>query len=167
MSRQPSATGGSRATVAGHPIMVLGSGLLVTAFVLFTILNTEYANFLYEAAKSYIASNLGWYYIGLVSFCLLLVGNEHPPARYRVFWGMAIGAVAAVLLFAGGLKALQTASIIAALPFSIVLILAIYGLLKSLKAEVSAASGEHHGAIPVGSSTKQVPAPEISTKSSH
>jgi choline/glycine/proline betaine transport protein len=48
---------------------------------------------------------------------------------------MAIGAVASVLLFAGGLNALQTASIAAALPFSFVLIMAIYGLCKSLYAE--------------------------------
>jgi choline/glycine/proline betaine transport protein len=46
-----------------------------------------------------------------------------------------VGAVAAVLLFAGGLKALQTASIVAALPFSIVLIMAAFGLFKSLYAE--------------------------------
>lgn len=103
----------------------------------------------------------------LVICTLVCMGNEHPPARYRVFWGMAIGAVAAVLLFAGGLKALQTASILAALPFSIVLILAIYGLLKSLSAEMPAASVEHRGAISVGDSTEQAPVPEIPAKSSH
>lgn len=63
------------------------------------------------------------------------MGDEHPPARYRVFWGMAIGAVAAVLLFAGGLKALQTASIVAALPFSVVALLATYGFYKALSQE--------------------------------
>jgi len=72
----------------------------------------------------------------LVICTLISMGNEHPPARYRVFWGMAVGAVAAVLLFAGGLKALQTASIVAALPFSFVIIAATYGLLKSLREEV-------------------------------
>ncbi|EPC01637.1 hypothetical protein L861_16595 [Litchfieldella anticariensis FP35 = DSM 16096] len=103
----------------------------------------------------------------LVICTLVCMGNEHPPARYRVFWGMAIGAVAAVLLFAGGLKALQTASIVAALPFSIVLILGIYGLLKSLSAEMSAPSIEHRRAISVDGSTEQAPVPEIPTKSSH
>lgn len=71
----------------------------------------------------------------LVICTLISMGDEHPPARYRVFWGIAIGAVAAVLLFAGGLKALQTASIVAALPFSIVVILAAFGLCKSLREE--------------------------------
>jgi choline/glycine/proline betaine transport protein len=44
-------------------------------------------------------------------------------------------AVAAVLLYSGGLQALKTASIVVALPFSVVLILATYGLCKSLYAE--------------------------------
>jgi choline/glycine/proline betaine transport protein len=71
----------------------------------------------------------------LVLCTLVSVGNNNPAARYRVFWGMVVGAVAAALLFAGGLKALQTASIVAALPFSFVMILASYGLTKSLMSE--------------------------------
>ena len=71
----------------------------------------------------------------LVICTLVSMGEEHPPARYRVFWGLAIGAVAAALLIAGGLKALQTASIVAALPFSVIAILATYGLYKSLREE--------------------------------
>ncbi|WMC09890.1 BCCT family transporter [Oceanimonas pelagia] len=71
----------------------------------------------------------------LVICTLISMGHEHPPARYRVFWGTAVGGVSAVLLFAGGLKALQTASIIAALPFSVVIIMAIYGLCQALRAE--------------------------------
>jgi choline/glycine/proline betaine transport protein len=71
----------------------------------------------------------------LVICTLIAMGNEHPPARLRVFWGVAIGAVAAVLLFAGGLKALQTASIVAALPFSFVVLLSTYGFIKALRQE--------------------------------
>lgn len=71
----------------------------------------------------------------LVICTLVSMGNPQPLARYRVFWGAAIGAVAAVLLLAGGLKALQTASVVAALPFSFILIMAIYGLFKSLREE--------------------------------
>lgn len=72
----------------------------------------------------------------LVICTLISMGETNPLPRYRVFWGAAIGAVAAVLLLAGGLKALQTASVVAALPFSFILIMAIYGLLTSLRAEV-------------------------------
>jgi len=71
----------------------------------------------------------------LVICTLVAMGDNNPSARLRIFWGIAIAAVAAVLLFAGGLQALQTASIAAALPFSVVLLLATYGLGKSLYQE--------------------------------
>jgi len=71
----------------------------------------------------------------LVICTLLSMGDEHPAMRYRVFWGLSIGAVAGVLLLAGGLKALQTASIVAALPYSVVLLLTMWGLYKSLRQE--------------------------------
>jgi choline/glycine/proline betaine transport protein len=71
----------------------------------------------------------------LVICTLVAMGDNNPPARLRIFWGIAIAAVASVLLFAGGLQSLQTASIAAALPFSVVLVLATYGLLKSLYIE--------------------------------
>lgn len=71
----------------------------------------------------------------LVICTLICMGDEHPPARYRIFWGGAIGAVAAVLLYAGGLKALQTASIVVALPFSVVALMATYGFYKALREE--------------------------------
>lgn len=71
----------------------------------------------------------------LIICTLIAMGDENPSPRLRIFWGVAIGSVAAVLLYAGGLQALQTASIAAALPFSIVLILATFGLCKSLYIE--------------------------------
>ena len=69
----------------------------------------------------------------LVICTLVSMGNEHPPARYRIFWGLSIGAVAGGLLLAGGLNILQTATIAAALPFSVVFILMTWGLYKSLR----------------------------------
>ncbi len=85
----------------------------------------------------------------LVICTLICMGDEHPPARYRVFWGMVIGAVAAVLLFAGGLKALQTASIVAALPFSVVALLATYGFYKALSQEPR----DGHAVVPAATTT--------------
>ncbi len=81
----------------------------------------------------------------LVICTLISMGEEHPPARYRVFWGLAVGAVAAVLLIAGGLKALQTASIVAALPFSVITVLATYGLIKALREEFC--PGKEHSVV--------------------
>ncbi|MCK5877198.1 MAG: BCCT family transporter, partial [Candidatus Marithrix sp.] len=71
----------------------------------------------------------------LVICTILSVGNENPPIRHRVFWGIGEGAVAGILLILGGLQALQTASITAALPFSFIILLMIYGLMKALKQE--------------------------------
>jgi len=61
-------------------------------------------------------------------------GNPNPPVGTRLFWAISEGLVAAALLLAGGLNALQAASITAALPLTIILLFAIYGLLRTLAA---------------------------------
>jgi choline/glycine/proline betaine transport protein len=62
-------------------------------------------------------------------------GRNDTPLWQRVYWAVGIGVVAAVLLLAGGLNALQTMTIASALPFTIVLLLAIIGLIKALRVE--------------------------------
>lgn len=62
-------------------------------------------------------------------------GSIHTPAWQRVFWAVLEGAVAAVLLLAGGLKALQTMTIASALPFAIIMLLACAGLWRALRIE--------------------------------
>jgi len=59
-------------------------------------------------------------------------GNPNPPVANRIFWGVSEGAAASVLLLAGGLKALQSASVSAGLPQSLLLIAACFGLAKYL-----------------------------------
>ena len=73
----------------------------------------------------------------LVITTMLSMGDDNPPKKFRIIWGMGEGVVAAALLVAGGLKALQTASIAAALPVSIVLTLAAIGLWRSLNEDPS------------------------------
>ncbi len=68
----------------------------------------------------------------LVMCTMLSMGDEHPPIKFRVFWGVTSGVVAGVLMLAGGLSALQTASIVAGLPIAVILICMIYGTAKSL-----------------------------------
>jgi choline/glycine/proline betaine transport protein len=62
-------------------------------------------------------------------------GKNDTPLWQRVYWAVGIGIVAAILLLAGGLNALQTMTIASALPFTLVLLLAIAGLIKSLRVE--------------------------------
>ncbi|KKW90650.1 BCCT family transporter [Sphingobium chungbukense] len=61
--------------------------------------------------------------------------EENPPVWQRIFWAVSAGVVAAVLLVAGGLEALQTAAIASALPFAAVMIVICYGLLRALQME--------------------------------
>ncbi len=63
---------------------------------------------------------------------MLSMGDEHPPVKFRVFWGLTSGIVAGVLMLAGGLSALQTASIVAGLPIAVILLFMIYGIVHSL-----------------------------------
>ncbi len=49
-------------------------------------------------------------------------GTEEPQKHLIIFWGVATGAVAGVLLWAGGLSALQTLVILVATPFMLILI---------------------------------------------
>lgn len=62
-------------------------------------------------------------------------GHPNPPVWQRIFWAVTEGLVAAVLLLAGGLAALQTAAIMGALPFSMIMLVMCYGLFKGLRAE--------------------------------
>ncbi|KAB7628278.1 BCCT family transporter [Alkalilimnicola sp. S0819] len=62
-------------------------------------------------------------------------GSEEPPVWQRIFWALFEGVVAAVLLLAGGLQALQTGAIASALPFVFVMLLICYGLYQGLSRE--------------------------------
>ncbi|MFP8967771.1 BCCT family transporter [Pokkaliibacter sp. CJK22405] len=59
-------------------------------------------------------------------------GHDDTPIWQRIFWSSSEGIVAIALLLAGGLKALQTATIVSALPFAAILLFACYGLHKAL-----------------------------------
>ncbi|SET30295.1 choline/carnitine/betaine transport [Natronincola peptidivorans] len=62
-------------------------------------------------------------------------GSLHPPQFAKYVWGGLMSAIAAVLLYAGGLEALQTASLVAALPFTIILLLLMFAIAKLLQKE--------------------------------
>jgi len=72
----------------------------------------------------------------LVADIIATGGNENPPTATRIFWGTLEGCLAAVLLLAGGLQALQTGSITLGLPFCVVIILMCFSLHHGLKREL-------------------------------
>jgi choline/glycine/proline betaine transport protein len=93
----------------------------------------------------------------LVVDMLASSGHDHSPLWQRIFWSVCIGVVAIALLLANGLKALQTATIASALPFSIILLASIWGLFKALSLDATrrglrtqALPGQHHARHPHG-----------------
>lgn len=62
-------------------------------------------------------------------------GMLNPPNSVKFIWGIVQSAAAAILLWTGGLKSLQTASIIAAFPFAIIMILIVISLIRSFQKE--------------------------------
>jgi glycine betaine transporter len=62
-------------------------------------------------------------------------GNLNPPNSVKFTWGIVQSITAAVLLWSGGLKGLQTGSILAAFPFTLIMILMVISLFKAFKAE--------------------------------
>ncbi|WP_010651961.1 BCCT family transporter [Oceanobacillus massiliensis] len=63
-------------------------------------------------------------------------GSLTPPNSVKTVMGLAQSAVALILLYVGGLTALQNTIIAAALPFSFVVILMMIALVKALKEEM-------------------------------
>ncbi|MFD6246958.1 BCCT family transporter [Streptomyces roseolus] len=80
----------------------------------------------------------------LVMGSLTSRGSLHPPTWLVVTWGVLMAAVAAVLLVAGGLNSLQTATILVALPFVVVMLLLCWALVRELREDPGAGPGRHH-----------------------
>ncbi|MFF0749252.1 BCCT family transporter [Streptomyces sp. NPDC004267] len=80
----------------------------------------------------------------LVMGSLTSRGALHPPTWLVVTWGVLMAAVAAVLLVAGGLKSLQTATILVALPFVLVMLGLCWALWKELRTDPGAGPARHH-----------------------
>lgn len=59
-------------------------------------------------------------------------GKTDTPVWQSLFWVAVITIVTISLMYSGGLQALQTASILGALPFSVALLFAMWGLVKAL-----------------------------------
>jgi len=67
--------------------------------------------------------------------------HEHPDRWHRVFWACALGVLPVCLLMLGGLRALQTASVVASIPLLFVYVLLVVSTLRMLK------TGDQSGGI--------------------
>ena len=62
-----------------------------------------------------------------------LTEAEHPARWHRVFWAFALGTLPLSLLFVGGLRELQTASLLASLPLLIVYVVLMLSVWRMVK----------------------------------
>jgi glycine betaine transporter len=62
-------------------------------------------------------------------------GSLNPSNKIKVTWGIMLSAIALVLLYSGGLQALQNTMVAAALPFSLIMALMTLSLIKALQKE--------------------------------
>jgi choline/glycine/proline betaine transport protein len=64
-------------------------------------------------------------------------GEAESPVWQRIFWALLVGAIAIALLIAGGLEALQAGTIASAFPFTFVMLLMAWGLLRAMQLDVT------------------------------
>ncbi len=122
-------------TGSGGLVEVVNADMTAALFTTLEMLNVEWATWSVVLLSAVLI--VTWFVTSsdsgtLVICTMLCFGNSRPPQRFRVFWGLAIGLVASVLLLVGGLGILQAASTTIAVPFSLVMLLMILGLGKSL-----------------------------------
>ena len=98
-----------------YPAMMLTSGVAVVVIVSFFVTSSDSGSLVVDAITS--------------------GGAEDSPVVQRVFWVTAEGIVAAALLLAGGLDALQAGSVLTGLPFAVVLLVMCYSLRRGLHQE--------------------------------
>ena len=80
-------------------------------------------------------------------------GSINPPLYKRIIWGVLIAAICLTLIVAGGLSGLQSAAVLAALPFTFILYMMIVVLVRELRADRKAMLTQlyrRHGETPVG-----------------
>ncbi|TCB49337.1 BCCT family transporter [Acinetobacter sp. ANC 4779] len=67
----------------------------------------------------------------------LTAKSENSPLWQRLFWTVLMAVLAIVLLLVGGLGALQSATMMSALPFTFIMLFICWGLLKALRLDVT------------------------------
>ncbi|GAA3153385.1 glycine betaine transporter OpuD [Blastococcus jejuensis] len=97
------------------PLGAIASGVAILLIVTFFVTSADSATFVLGSLST--------------------KGGADPARSVTVVWGLVISASAAVLLVSGGLGGLQTAAIVAAFPFAVVLLVMLWSLVKGLREE--------------------------------
>lgn len=103
--------------LGGLPLSTLSASLAITLIVTFFVTSAD--------SGAFVVSMLS------------TGGMENPPVATRAFWVFVQGLVSVALAVAGGLAALQTASLVGGLPFSLVMILMCVAVVKSMQQEMA------------------------------
>ncbi|WP_174731701.1 glycine betaine uptake BCCT transporter [Mesobacillus harenae] len=130
-------------TFGGTAIMLEHNGLAnISSLALEESLFGVFSNYPLGMLMSIIAMTLigtffitsadsGTYVLGMMT----TNGSQNPANVVKITWGILLAATALVLLYTGGLQALQNTMIVAALPFSFIMALMTISLIKSLHKE--------------------------------
>ncbi|GAA0450050.1 glycine betaine uptake BCCT transporter [Alkalibacillus silvisoli] len=77
------------------------------------------------------SADSGTYVLGMMT----TNGSHHPGRRIKLIWGALLSATALALLYTGGLQALENTMIVAALPFSVIMLLMVISFVKAIYKE--------------------------------
>lgn len=95
-----------------YPLASISSGLATILVIGFFVTSSDSGSFVVDTLTS--------------------GGRHDAPKGQKIFWASIEGAIAGVLLIGGGLVALQTVSLLIALPFAVLLLFICYSFYKAL-----------------------------------
>lgn len=81
--------------------------------------------------------------------------DEDGPKWLRVFWGAMTALVTSALLFAGSIDSLKSAVVLTSLPFSLILLLMMWGLHKAFYLESQKQIARMHSLAPVSAASRR------------
>lgn len=121
-------------------IQVQTAGIVdLTKFSTEEVLFAVFSQYPWSTALSLVSLTLvGTFFITSADSATFVLGMQTtygsltPPNRVKLTWGIAQSTVALILLYSGGLQALQNMLIVAAFPFSFVMVLMMVSLYRSL-----------------------------------
>ncbi|AJD90239.1 BCCT family transporter [Jeotgalibacillus malaysiensis] len=104
------------ATLQHYPLGTLMSLLTIVVIAIFFITSADSATFV----------------LGMLSTS----GSMNPEGPVKILWGLSLSSMAAIIVYFGGTQGLQNVLIIAAFPFSVVILLMGYSFFRSANQEV-------------------------------